>query len=195
MLVSLANAADQRGVLRVGDRCSVALDGGHSQCVVALTNEDRDLPQYPKGKNWDFWYQATPKALYLTPLNRTMFAKGQAEEAGRAGCRAAVYKRNRVRLDTLEPGSHMLCSHRGRPAGGAEHRGHCQSGPGIVQLPAVGIIRLCPNRFWPRASIPICFRTWSLTIPTCSLDSPLFFDSELCLSECDLSGELVELFA
>lgn len=111
LALSMANAqqSEQRGVLQLHDRCSVTIDRGIIRCVVPLdeANDDTQQNGHPTGKNWDFWVQATSKALYLSPQNRTAFAIPRASEAGREGCRAAVYKRDRVRIDNLPTPLHI----------------------------------------------------------------------------------------
>ena len=93
--------------------CSVALDGSKVDCIVTVDGDGTE-PTHPGGKNWDFWFEASGKALFLNPQNRTMFANSGASEAGKAGCKAAVYKRGRLRIDTLPSGSHVcvLTGHR-----------------------------------------------------------------------------------
>ena len=95
LLIQGALQAEQRGILKVSDRCSVALDEGTVQCVVPVANEDADSKQHPVGKNWDFWLQVSGKGVFLNPLNRTMFAK----VTGEASCHGAMYKRDRFRID------------------------------------------------------------------------------------------------
>ena len=63
--------------------------------------------QHPDGKNWDFWFEESGKALFLNSQNRTMFANAGTTEAGKPGCRAAEYKRGRFRIDKLPSGAHV----------------------------------------------------------------------------------------
>ncbi len=108
------NAEDvQRGTLKVNDHCSVALDGGKVEGIVVLDGDGREPPQHPRGKDWDFWFDASSLGLFLNPQNRAMFATVGTSEAGKSGCQAAAYKRNRLRIDKLPAGSHIcvLTSH------------------------------------------------------------------------------------
>ncbi len=99
--------AGRRGTLELPDRCSVALDRGDVQCVVTLDGNGNEPRQHPNGKDLDFWFEVSEKALYFNPQNRTMFANVGTTEARKTGCQAAAYKRNRFRIDTLPPGSHV----------------------------------------------------------------------------------------
>jgi hypothetical protein len=106
--------AAQRGVLKVNDQCSVALDGGRVECLVTLDGDGTEPKVHPGGKEWDFWFEESGKALFLNPQNRTKFANAGTTEAGKAGCQTAVYKGGRFRIDRLPAGSHVcvLTGHR-----------------------------------------------------------------------------------
>ena len=114
LLTEGAPDAVQRGVLKVFDQCSVALDGGRVECVVTLDGDGTEPKQHPGGKKWDFWFEESGNALFLTSQNRTMFANAGTAEAGKAGCESAAYKRGRFRIDKLPSGSHVcvLTGHR-----------------------------------------------------------------------------------
>src|ERR1700677_3903371 len=114
-LVEGAPDAAQHGILKVHDHCSVALDGGRVECVVTVANEDADPKLYPKGKDFDFWFQASNKGLFLNPLNRTLFAKARGE--GEPGCHGVIYKRDRIRIETSGPGAHVCVLTRERKYG------------------------------------------------------------------------------
>jgi hypothetical protein len=80
----------------------VALEGGKIECVVTLDGDGREPKQHPGGKEWDFWFEEVGRVRFLHSQNRTKFAL-----AGRAGCEAATYKLNRVRIDGWPLGSHV----------------------------------------------------------------------------------------
>jgi hypothetical protein len=116
-IVLLAKGAPdvaQRGVLKVNDQCSVALDGGKVECIVTLDGDGSEPKQHPGGKNWDFWFEESGKTLFLNSQNKTRFANAGTTEAGKAGCQAAEYRRGRFRIDKLPSGSHVcvLTGHR-----------------------------------------------------------------------------------
>lgn len=99
--------AGQRGTVKVHDHCSVALDRAKVACIVTLDGDGTEPKQHPGGKEWDFWFEASGKIRSLNPQNQTMFANAGTTELGKVGCRAAAYKRGRLRIDTLPPASHV----------------------------------------------------------------------------------------
>ena len=99
------------------DHCFAALDGGKVECVVTVDGDGTEPSQHPSGNDWDFWFEASARAIFLIPQNRTMFAKAGAAEVTKGGCEAALYKRDRCRIDILPPGSHVcVLTGRGRYA-------------------------------------------------------------------------------
>ena len=89
------------------ENCSVAIDGGRVQCAATLDGDGAERRQHLTGKDWDFWLQASGKALYLNPQNQTMFADARKAEPGKPDCYAAPYKHGRYRVDTLPLGSRV----------------------------------------------------------------------------------------
>jgi hypothetical protein len=107
LLTAAAPEAEQTGVLKMFDQCSVVLNGGYVECLVTLDGDGTEPKEHPGGKKWDFWFEESGKAIFLNSQNRTMFANAGATEPGKAGCQAAVYKRGRFRIDKLPTGSHV----------------------------------------------------------------------------------------
>jgi hypothetical protein len=98
---------EQRGKLSVPDHCSVALDTGKVECALTFDGDGTEPLQHPRGKGWDFWYEASGKARLLRPQNRTIFASAPATTIEKAGCQTAPYKRGPLRIDRLPVGSQV----------------------------------------------------------------------------------------
>lgn len=85
----------------------MALDGGKIECAAILDGDGSEPLQHLRGKEWDFWFEASGKIRWLHPQNHTMFAKAETTEPGKVGCQATTYSRRAFRIDALPSGSHV----------------------------------------------------------------------------------------
>lgn len=99
--------AEQRGIIKAGSGCSIAIDGGRVECVVNIQNAEEETKKHPAGKGWDLWVQASSRGIYLNPQNRAMLARTLHNDGTMADCRGALFKHERLRIDDLPPQVHV----------------------------------------------------------------------------------------
>ena len=84
---------------------AVDLDGPLYGFVVIHDDERPVLPEYTTFEGSDFLYMVVGKRLYFGPQHKAVFSEGAVNPAGLAGCSAAKYVKDNLRIDTIPVGA------------------------------------------------------------------------------------------
>lgn len=105
-----------KGSIEVPQLCAVDIDEGKSFCTIDLDGRGK-IPPIRDAES-DFWVKIGGKGeVEIAPRNGVTLALNPSSEWSRAGCAAATYSSEEVRIDGLPSGSRVcILTNRGRYA-------------------------------------------------------------------------------